>query len=47
VHWYSLFVIPAKAGIYFQHGRAGLCRCDKAGGAAKPPTAVNETPLDE
>jgi len=26
---------------------AGLCRCDKAGGAAKPPTAVNETPLDE
>jgi len=26
---------------------AGLCRCDKAGGAAKPPTAVNETSLDE
>jgi hypothetical protein len=46
VHWYSLFVIPAKAGIYFQHGRRPL-PVRQTGGAAKPPTAVNETPLDE
>ena len=31
--WAALFVIPAKAGIYFRDGHC-LCRCGEAGGTA-------------